>query len=228
VTKVDEEKGVTVVVSKNDSPKEEDVSYQHGGGNNRKKKDKGGSDTNHDSSDDVDDECHFTECCANIFIMISTVAVLVHASLLVGQILPIFAVSDVDNLQIALRVYMSVFLVAFICIETEVILRTSSTLGNNFMLRGVMYSFVGLIGVEQSAAIRVDMSHGNHIASVWAQISSLVLHISAWFETAMGCLYFVLGALCMREMRDKMRQKERERQERAQIRSEALGGDLEH
>jgi len=189
-------------------------SYQHGGVKQK---------TNHAGGEDEGFRC--TKFCSDIFTLVSTIAVLIHVSLLCGQILPCIAVRNVDKLQIALRVYISLFLVTFIGVETELLLQ-HTVLGNNFMIRGILYSFVGLIGVEQSASIRVDMMHTDHLASMWAQIASIILHLAAWFEIASGSCYFVMGMFCMREIRDQMRQKEQDRKEKIAAWKEAISADL--
>jgi len=103
----------------------------------------------------------------------------------------------------------------------------TKNLASNFVVRGVLYSFIGLIGVEQSIALRVDMLHLNHVSSMWAQMASLSLHLAAWAMVCMGGLYFVLGVLCMQPLRDRVAEEERKRVERIKAKWEAQMDELE-
>jgi len=78
------------------------------------------------------------------------------------------------------------------------------------MVRGIIYSFIGLIGMEQSIAMRVDMLHLDHVASTKLQIASIFLHVTAYAMTCLGGFYFLLGVSCMKEFRDRMRRLEKE------------------
>lgn len=170
----------------------------------------GGSGGPSEEEDDESTTCTFTKFCSNIFKLISTFAVLVHLAMLAAQILPGIFI-DIDNLEITLRVYICIFLLACICIEMEWLFKNS--LVSNFIARGIIYSFLGLIGMEQGIAVRVDMLHLDHVASAAAQFASLFLQITSWIETCLGYFYIVMGLFCMKAMRDNVRAKEKERLE---------------
>jgi hypothetical protein len=155
------------------------------------------------------EECSCNRCCYNIFVLINTVAILCQFGLLVGQILSTMYVHS-DVLQIALRVYIGLFCIAFMGLEADLFLQNNYILGA-FWSRGIVYSFIGLIGVEQSIALRVDMLHMAHIESMLSQVVSLLLHLSSWAMVCLGGLYFAMGLLCMQYLRDRLYAEEQKR-----------------
>ena len=70
-------------------------------------------------------------------------------------------------------------------------------------------SFVGLICVEEaySERIRDIVSRKDEFHVGWAAI---FMQISSWLMLAMGVLYMLLGICCLKHLKDKMRDDERE------------------
>jgi hypothetical protein len=155
------------------------------------------------------EECSCNRCCYSIFVLINTAAIMCQFGMLVGQILSTMYVHS-DVLQIALRIYIGIFCIAFMGLEADLYLQNNYVL-RTFWSRGIVYSFVGLIGVEQSIALRVDMLHMDHVESMLSQMVSLLLHLSSWAMVCMGGLYFVLGLLCMQYLRDRLFAEEQKR-----------------
>ena len=75
-----------------------------------------------------------------------------------------------------------------------------SSLGN-WMLRGFLYTFLGIVAKEQHTAMLK-----NHTlvtaSSVWA---FLFVEVSSWCIVAIGLLYFLLGLFCLKRFRDRFR-----------------------
>mmetsp|Transcript_35043 Transcript_35043/g.47063 ORF Transcript_35043/g.47063 Transcript_35043/m.47063 type:complete len:164 (-) Transcript_35043:1607-2098(-) len=126
-------------------------------------------------------------------------------------------VIGVSPIEWALRAYISFFCILFVFVELEWMLdiewMTKFPIMSSFMVRGIIYSFIGLIGMEQSIAMRVDMLHLDHVASTKLQIASIFLHTTAYAMTCLGGFYFLLGVSCMKEFRDRMRRLEKEEKE---------------
>ena len=160
----------------------------------------------------LDKECTCNRFCYNIFVLINTIAILCQFGMLLGQVLSTVYVHS-DVLQIALRVYIGLFCIAFIGLEADLCLQSNAIL-HTYWSRGIVYSFVGLVGVEQSIALRVDMLHTTVIDSMWSQTVSLLLHLSSWIMVCLGALYFFMGIFCLQILRDRVFKEEEKREER--------------
>jgi hypothetical protein len=85
----------------------------------------------------------------------------------------------------------------------------------NWILRGFLYSFIGLIGMEQDLAIRVEeISAGS--ASVLGPdfltlFAMLFINITAWTIIGVGILYMLLGIVCMQGLYDRLEKEHREK-----------------
>jgi hypothetical protein len=77
--------------------------------------------------------------------------------------------------------------------------------------RGFLYSFLGLTCLQEAYSERVNdmLAHANekfHVA--WF---ALFLQVSAWSLCLLGVLYFVLGLFCLKRLRDRLVNQDRER-----------------
>lgn len=85
----------------------------------------------------------------------------------------------------------------------------------NWVLRGFLYSFIGLIGMEQDLAIRVEeISAGS--ASVLGPdfltlFAMLFINITAWTMISVGILYIVLGMFCLQGLYERIEKDYREK-----------------
>eukprot|EP00544_Gedaniella_sp_CCMP2646_P004728 CAMPEP_0202481106 /NCGR_PEP_ID=MMETSP1361-20130828/831_1 /ASSEMBLY_ACC=CAM_ASM_000849 /TAXON_ID=210615 /ORGANISM="Staurosira complex sp., Strain CCMP2646" /LENGTH=279 /DNA_ID=CAMNT_0049108599 /DNA_START=97 /DNA_END=936 /DNA_ORIENTATION=+ len=154
-------------------------------------------------------------CCLHIFIFIEIVAILASLNLLITEIIPIIIAppSKIGYLSLALRCYLSCFCLVFISVELEIPVPfiKDSQIFNNWISRGFLYSFVGLIGMEEAYSSRVEDLVGNandkfHVAWV-----PMFMQITSWIMFAVGCCYMVLGICCLRRLRDKLRDSFHER-----------------
>jgi hypothetical protein len=111
------------------------------------------------------------------------------------------------------RLYLTIFCLLVIVTESSApipIVRNSQIL-QNYCSRGFLYSFIGIICLEEAYSERVKGLLANvanvdgfHIA--WA---ALFMEFSAWLMLAMGMLYMVLGLLCLKLLRDRMVEREK-------------------
>jgi hypothetical protein len=153
-----------------------------------------------------------------LFHLLQGVAVIAALCLLVTQAIPItlkastsYPVS-ITFLSLALKVYISLFCITFVLVESNLpipFIRTSELL-QAFISRGFIYSFLGLICVEEAYSERVRdiVSHGKDEFHVgWLAI---FMQISSWFMLGVGALYMLLGVFCLRGLRDRMHREEQE------------------
>lgn len=162
------------------------------------------------------------KCMHLYFDLVSMVTTIVALCMLLSQVLPlVFDRNDEDSdsalglVQMALRIYMGIFCVGAICAEQEVLVINKIPILHSWMIRGLTYSFLGLIGLEQSVAVNFNedgSSSGRH-ASLFIKFSSFAL-------TFMGLLYFVMGLLCMRNIRKNAKKEYDLRLEKEKIRQD--------
>lgn len=144
--------------------------------------------------------------CHMIFVFISLVAVVSSSCMALSQVLTI-AVCEVTRLQLLLRVYIFVFCLIFILTELEVEVMKNVPTFKNWILRGFVYSFIGVVGVEESYSVSIsgtELERPIHV-TVSGQISSLFILTSSLAIVFVGFVYFIMGILCLRKLRDKLR-----------------------
>jgi len=152
--------------------------------------------------------------CLWLFHLIEGIAVIAFLCIVTIQALPLFltSVRNIGILELGLKAYISFFCLLFIMVELDVPigwLRDSSLLSIYFS-RGFIYSFVGLICLEQSFSERVKdvIYHAKddfHVAWV-----PLFMQISSSFVLGIGMLYMLLGTCCLKRLRDSMKRREKE------------------
>ena len=107
-------------------------------------------------------------------------------------------------LQFSLRLYILIFCLIFIFVELDWpprIMRNLPT--NNWLMRGWIYSFLGLVGMEEAFAVLVSDSSTNNILG--SDLISIFIQLASWGMVLIGILYFALGILCMRSLKEKVR-----------------------
>lgn len=153
--------------------------------------------------------------CLSLFHVLEFMGILASIGLLATQALPLFFIpmEEIGLLQLALRMYVSMFCLSIILVEFSVpfpFIRESKILQSYFS-RGFIYSFIGLIGMEESYAVTVKaltvdpgaVAHqydALHIS--WAPLFILA---SSWLMVVSGVIYMLLGICCMKRLRDKLR-----------------------
>mmetsp|Transcript_5794 Transcript_5794/g.16334 ORF Transcript_5794/g.16334 Transcript_5794/m.16334 type:complete len:244 (+) Transcript_5794:185-916(+) len=145
----------------------------------------------------------FTKGCFVFFASITTVAIIVLACMSASQII-LLSKKHLPFLQFSLRLYILVFCLIFMLVELDwppQIMRNLPT--NNWLMRGWMYSFLGLVGMEEAFAVLVSDSSTSNILG--SDLISIFVQISSWGMVAIGVLYFALGLLCMRSLKEKVR-----------------------
>lgn len=156
--------------------------------------------------------------CLWLFHLLQGIAALTSLMLLVSQLFPLFVHSSTatsqktDILAAILKIYVSFICLAFMIVEAELpvpFVRTS-TLLNTFWSRGFIYSFIGLVCTTEAYSERVDdlLTHSNQRFYIgWGAV---FMQVSSWMMFAIGAIYMLLGMCCLRGLRDRMKQKEKE------------------
>ena len=70
-------------------------------------------------------------------------------------------------------------------------------------MRGWIYSFLGLVGMEEAFAVLVSDSSTSNILG--SDLISIFVQLSSWGMVVIGVVYFVLGLLFMRSLKEKVR-----------------------
>ena len=168
--------------------------------------------------------------CLHIFFdFVGSVTSISALCMVLSQVLPLFFVDEceIGPVQMALRVYMTVFCVGVIVAELECLFINSMPLLHNWLVRGIVYSFLGIVGMEESVAVKFDFKNDdNNVTTTKEGHASLFIKLSSYAMTAMGALYFLMGCLCMRRLRDNCRMKYNERIRKAEMRHEILQENL--
>lgn len=89
------------------------------------------------------------------------------------------------------------------------------------MSRGFLYSFVGIISVQEANNERVQAMFSTADSPVHVLWLAIFMSITSWMMIGTGLLYLVMGMLCLKGLRDRMQEKESDdwriyRQERAE------------
>lgn len=110
------------------------------------------------------------------------------------------------------RSYLAIFCFFFILTESNLPILGSIIkrfAHSNWILRGFLYSFIGLIGMEQDLAIKVADIAAAGPASVLGPdygtlFASLFMSITTWLMIGVGIIYTILGLLCMQQWYEKL------------------------
>ena len=150
--------------------------------------------------------------CLDFFRLVSAVTTVSSLALLATQLIPLFlAPNSQGYFDVALKVYCTLFCFLFIFVECDVpipVIRESDLL-QTYVSRGFLYSFLGLICLQEAYSERVKemvkvAEDEFHVA--WA---SLFMQISSWLIFSCGLLYMLMGLCCLKKLRDRIRKKDR-------------------
>ena len=152
--------------------------------------------------------------CLDFFRLVSAVTVIASLGLLATQLLPLFLapLKSQGYFDLALKVYVACFCFLFIVVECDVpvpFVRHSQLL-QTYLSRGFLYSFLGLICLQEAYSERVKemvSTHADEFDVAWA---SLFMQISSWLIFACGVFYMLMGLCCLKNLRDRIRKKDKE------------------
>lgn len=137
------------------------------------------------------------------FAVISGLAVFISAVMLCAQIATLAILRGI-SVEHLLRFYMIAFCVMFILAE----LRIESFLEllpsfNNWVYRGFLYSFIGVIGGEMSKAMLADIPPKS--LGLPERSASLLLTITSYSMVFIGVLYMLMGVCCLHGVWEKIK-----------------------
>lgn len=151
--------------------------------------------------------------CLAFFRLVAGVTVLASLGLLVTQLLPLIfgGIQSQGYFDLALKVYVALFCLLFLLVEFDApvpVIRNSFLL-QAYLSRGFIYSFLGLICLQEAYSERVKeivSTHADEFHVAWA---SLFMQISSWLIFACGIFYMFMGICCLKRLRDKLREKDK-------------------
>lgn len=133
-----------------------------------------------------------------LFILISILTCLCALWMIVGQVLG-FVVYENSPVDYVLRAYIIVFCIFVVLVEIEwPAFARETTLLHNWILRGLLYVFIGVLGLQENDAVVKDGSE--HYATM-LEICKAV----AWNMVGCGLLYLIMGVLCLQLVLNRMR-----------------------
>jgi hypothetical protein len=149
------------------------------------------------------------------FYFIEGFGVITSLCLLATQILPLFflTMKQIGVLEMVQKVYVTLFCLLFLLVECDVpvaFLKDASFLQTYFS-RGFLYSFLGLSCLEEAYSERIKdmLVHSKdqfHVSWI-----SLFMQVSSWMMLALGILYMLLGMCCLKLLRDKLKDQDKEK-----------------
>jgi len=149
-------------------------------------------------------------CCHSIFVTIQVFAIVGNLMMLSTQIVPMI-ICDVELIQKVMRCYLAFFSFVFLLAEFEVSC-LKSRFFQNWISRGFLYTFLGVVEIEQHYAMAADGSlnslNTEKLPDVTLNVewASFFINISSWWLIGIGCLYFFMGVFCMKAVRKRCRE----------------------
>ena len=135
----------------------------------------------------------------DMFIGLCVVSVLASFCLVVANVLSILYKTDMRPIQLFMRAYSVIFGIAVVFCEMNWTSYTrESKLLNNWISRGFLYTFLGVLGLDESVAVSLDGSNlpNPSIVEMFAKISSYCM-------VGVGVLYVLLGLMCCRAVKER-------------------------
>ena len=150
------------------------------------------------------------------FILVAILASLSALCMAAGQILGIFIYEN-GPVQHALRGYVLILCVLVILIEIEWPTAIHETfLFRNWISRGLLYVFIGVIGMQESDTSEIVESDK---METYETIADIVVAV-AWNMIGLGCLYLLMGMLCLQYALNRLRNDYQARLARAKERQQ--------
>lgn len=164
-----------------------------------------------DARAQLEEERNPSRSCLHQFFRCISVATGTCALLMgLGQVVGM-TFEDIDVISYVMRGYVMVLCVLVIFIEAEwtALVKNSSIL-RYWISRGLFYSFVGVIGLQQN-----DHATERDPDTNRDSVSLHFIKVVAWLMIASGILYFGMGVLCLQIYYNRLRRTYEERCGRA-------------
>lgn len=153
-------------------------------------------------------------CCHSVFIAISTFSGFSLVCLFCSQFAPLLFLS-LRGLQLALRCYIGFFALLLILVEFDAPFSflTDSEAITNWVSRGILHSFLGLINQEESVTVVQAAVESYNITGevddfenaklTGARIFQFFQLTTSWMMVASGLVYVMMGLLCLDNLKEK-------------------------
>lgn len=150
-------------------------------------------------------------CMHRFFRMISFLTAVCAFLMAMGQIVGM-TFEEIDIISYVMRAYVIVLCLLVVLIEAEwtALVKNSSIL-RYWITRGLFYSFVGVIGIQQNDHV----TERNPDQQERDTVSLQFIKVVAWLMVGMGILYFCMGILCLQIYYNRLRRDYEERSGRA-------------
>jgi hypothetical protein len=151
-------------------------------------------------------------CCYNCFKYFHMITALVPAFMMVAQIVAWIFVPSTGYMEMILRSYVIVFCILFIQAELRIGAQSgiiNITPLNNWMYRGFLYTFVGIIGTEMSLAALGQFYP--ELPGFEGMLVSLILKSSSYAMIGLGVLYMLMSVFCLQKVFQGAEQAHQER-----------------
>mmetsp|Transcript_10278 Transcript_10278/g.15025 ORF Transcript_10278/g.15025 Transcript_10278/m.15025 type:complete len:199 (-) Transcript_10278:83-679(-) len=147
-------------------------------------------------------------CGHRIFVFINVIAGFIALAMAVGQLVGI-VYYEVNPIHFVVRIYMVIFCILMFLNEIACtsFIRDSRVL-NNWISRGLIYSFVGIMGVSQNEVHSASSSTKKGAVAAFTYVE-----VVAWAMVAIGVLYLLMGLLCCQRIANGMQEEYAERAE---------------
>jgi len=137
-------------------------------------------------------------CCHILFDFFGALSLISSLCVIVSQALPLLYIKDFGYLQIALKFYIFIFSTMFIAAAAESsCLKSLAPAFDNWVYRGLLQSFLGLVCIEESMYTQSNDSEDTIIVQSFEIISSYMMMAS-------GVVYFLMGLCCLRKLKVKL------------------------
>ncbi|GAX26264.1 hypothetical protein FisN_16Lh093 [Fistulifera solaris] len=138
-------------------------------------------------------------CALRSFTILSSIAIVVSAVLLGAQ-MAAMAVFHFLFMPNVLRLYIVAFCIILILTELRIKALVPTTY-DNWVYRGFLYSFIGLIGVV--------MAEANEVEERSLETRQMIVHLimlgASYAMFALGVIYMSMGLCCLRDLLERMR-----------------------
>lgn len=151
------------------------------------------------------------KCMHRLFRMISLLTGICAFFMALGQVVGM-TFENIDAVNYVFRGYVIVLCLLVIFVEAEwtALVKNSSIL-RYWITRGLIYSFVGVVGIQQNDHVTKRNSDQDDNDSVSLQF----IRVVAWLMVGCGILYFGMGVLCLQIYYNRLRRDYDERCGRA-------------
>mmetsp|Transcript_11382 Transcript_11382/g.17381 ORF Transcript_11382/g.17381 Transcript_11382/m.17381 type:complete len:235 (+) Transcript_11382:82-786(+) len=143
-----------------------------------------------------------------LFRLLKFITAIVAVLLLIAQVISLVYL-PFDGVELLLKIFLSSFCAMIILNEVEWwgILRASPLLWN-WIPRGYLYAFIGLVSVEEN---NLKPSSGDLNTLPIDYTAALFIETASWMMFVIGVLYISLGLCCCQVYQKKVRENYKER-----------------